>query len=203
MLLPLSSNSNPILLPVQDAEFRYWQGFVGAQEAEDLYQWLVQHIPWRQDEITLFGKKVLQPRLVCWMADAGISIKYSGLVMAPTSWLAPVSDLKSRIEKTTGTTYNSVLINYYRHGQDSMGWHADNEPELGANPLIASISLGAEREFQLKQMEHGTLHKIILEHGSLLFMGQNSQKLYKHQLPKRPKVQAGRINLTFRKMYNS
>ena len=142
------------------------------------------------------------------MADSGFNLKYSGLIMEPTPWDPEVLVLKQQVEALTNATYNSVLINYYRDGQDSMGWHADNEKELGLNPIIASVSLGASRKFCLKpnQSTDGSPTQtisLLLEHGSLLLMGPGVQNQYKHQLPKTTKTLGTRINLTFRKMLTS
>jgi alkylated DNA repair dioxygenase AlkB len=164
-------------------------------------QQLIEEISWRQDEIVLFGRPILQPRLVCWMADPGIALRYSGLTIEATSWAEPLTYIKHLIETKTGYRFNGVLLNYYRHGTDSMGWHADDEPELGPDPVIASISLGAERKFQLKPKSGpSAVQTILLEHGSLLLMGTGSQRYYKHQVPKVSRPIGPRINLTFRLM---
>lgn len=195
------ANGRRRVLKLKNADCWYDPVFIQKDEALSLQQYILQNVPFRQDEIMMFGKPVMQPREVCWMADAGLAIKYSGLRLEPSPWDEKILKLKEKIEATTNTRFNSVLINHYRNGQDSMGWHADNEPELGPDPYIASISLGAEREFQIKSSDE--LLKIILENGSLLCMGSGSQQYYKHQLPKRKLLNISRVNLTFRLMLKS
>lgn len=199
-MLPLFDPKR-IDLKLKYADCWYQPGFLNHDEATDLKEHILDQVKFRQDEIMMFGKPVLQPREVCWMADDGLAIKYSGLKLPPSPWDERIRQLKTVIEAHTGTRFNSVLINHYRNGQDSMGWHADNEAELGHDPLIASVSLGAEREFHLRGTDE--LIKVNLEHGSLLFMGSGSQQHYKHQLPKRKLVSENRINLTFRFMHRS
>lgn len=188
----------PLSLP--NAEFWYQQSFLSVAESQELMNILINTLPWRSDEIWLFGKKVQQPRLTCWVANEGVSIKYSGIEIRPFLWAEPLSSLLLKINQATGEYFNSVLINYYRHGQDSMGWHADDEKELGPDPKIASLSLGATRKFQLKEKASGQLTNILLENGSLFYMGSGSQIHFKHQLPKQGHLSEARINLTFRKM---
>jgi alkylated DNA repair dioxygenase AlkB len=208
MMIPFDEPSGPIKLNLTSAEARYWPHFLDSKYAWQLLEHLIAKMPYRQDKIMMFGRPVLQPRLVCWMADPGFNIKYSGLIMVPTPWDPEVLVLKQQVEAITKATYNSVLINYYRDGHDSMGWHADNEKELGLNPIIASVSLGANRKFCLKS-NHSTkgiqtqATSLLLEHGSLLLMGLGVQNHYKHQLPKTAKTLGTRINLTFRKMLTS
>ena len=204
----LWENENKILpIDLDHAHIWYQEQFIETNEANRLLQHLINHIPYRQDHIFLFGKQILQPRLTCWMADQEFSIKYSGLKMEPTPWESEVYRIKQKVEQATGETYNSVLINYYRNGQDSMGWHADNEVELGQDPKIASVSLGVARRFSLKLNSNLEAHKrdyhLDLGHGSLLFMGAGTQPNYKHQVPKRQRLNGPRINLTFRKMIKS
>lgn len=207
MLFDFLDRSEIKKLSLNDAEVWYQDCFMPEQDANLLLEHLINHIPFRQDEITIFGKKVMQPRLTCWMADVGLSIKYSGLRMEPTVWDPEVLEIKQKVEQATNTTYNSVLINYYRDGQDSMGWHADNEQELGPDPKIASLSLGQTRKFSLKSNtvkgSSAEVLNLLLGHGSLLFMGAGTQQNYKHQLPKTKLSNGPRINLTFRKMIKS
>lgn len=207
-MIPFDKAGRPIELNLALAEARYWPHFLDRSNAWQLLEHLIAKVPYRQDKIMMFGRPVLQPRLVCWMADSGFNLKYSGLIMEPTPWDPEVLVLKQQVEALTNATYNSVLINYYRDGQDSMGWHADNEKELGLNPIIASVSLGASRKFCLKpnQSTDGSPTQtisLLLEHGSLLLMGPGVQNQYKHQLPKTTKTLGTRINLTFRKMLTS
>lgn len=191
--------ANEILdLNLKDADISYHSNFMQASEAKALYENLTTKIHWRQERITVYGKQHLVPRLSCWMADSGLNYQYSNMTMQPTPWLEDVLLIKTRLTKQTGLDFNSVLINYYRDGNDSNGWHADNEIELGHNPIIASISLGATRDFHLRHNQDKQLkHTIALEHGSLLIMRGSTQTYWQHQIPKRKKAEP-RINLTFR-----
>lgn len=181
------------------AEISYIPDFLNKQEALKLLQNLEKNTPWQQDEITLFGKTHLQPRLTAFYGAENLSYSYSNIQMKALSWTSNLLGLKNEVEKMAQTTFNCVLLNYYRDGKDSMGWHADDEKELGINPIIASITLGSERFFHLK---HNTVPelkcKIKLENGSLLLMKGSTQHFYKHQIPKTNKEIMPRINLTFR-----
>ncbi len=181
-----------------DDWIREYPAFLSASEASQLLQGLIAHIPWRQDQIRIAGVQRLVPRLQCWMGDAGYG--YSGLRLQREPWHELVSPLKDRIEELTGAQFNSVLLNYYRNGQDSVAWHADDEPELGRNPLIASLSLGAERPFELRPKPGcpGGKCRLRLRNGSLLLLGDTLQQHWMHQLPKQPGLDEPRVNLTFR-----
>jgi len=185
-----------------DAELEYFPDFLTNNEADHLLSFLLKSELWRQDEIKLFGKKVLQPRLTILFGESGNTYKYSGLEMSPEPFPEIIKSLKYKCEEeSNGIKFNVCLANLYRDGNDSMGWHADDEKELGSNPVIASISLGAERLFHLKHKKlQNTKHKIRLQHGSLLIMKGTTQKYWKHQLPKTKKIISPRINLTFRKI---
>lgn len=165
-----------------------------------LEQWL-DDIPWEQKPIRLFGKEFLQPRLTAWYGDAKAQYTYSGLVNHPLPWTEDLLILKEAIEAQTGHTFNSVLLNAYRNGADSMGMHKDNEPELGTNPIIASYTLGAERPFTLVH-DDGERHKILLPHNSLLVMSGALQHHWKHGIAKSKRIQEPRINATFRKVFS-
>jgi len=153
--------------------------------------------PWRQEHLTLFGRRVLTPRLSSWHGEAVYT--YSGLTMEPAPWTPTLVKIKDRAENISTARFNSVLLNLYRHGRDSMSWHSDDEPELGKNPVIASISLGATRRFRLrhKQDKSRTLG-LDLENGSLLLMSGTTQHHWQHAVPKTAKPVGPRINLTFR-----
>lgn len=167
---------------------------------EDILKRLTAEIPWRQEAITLFGKRHMQPRLLCWMGDAGSTYRYSGVLHSPQPWHPLVDNLRERVEALAGARFNSVLLNLYRDGQDSMGFHADDEPELGVAPVIASLSLGAARIFHLRHRRDGAVptQKLRLTDGSLLIMRGNSQRDWKHGVPKTRMAVGPRINLTFR-----
>ena len=149
----------------------------------------------------MFGKPVLIPRLSAWYGNEGASYTYSGLTLQPNAWTDELLSIKQKIETISGATFNSVLLNFYRHGQDSMGWHADDEPELGKMPTIASLSLGAERRFLLRaKNNHHQKHEIPLNNGSLLVMSGNTQHYWQHAIPKTRLPTKPRINLTFRQI---
>lgn len=158
-----------------------------------------QHIQWRRDHIRMFGKLVPIPRFSAWYGDEGMVYTYSGLKLEPNPWNAGLLHFKAAVEQVAQTTFNSVLLNWYRDGQDSMGWHADDEPELGPNPIIASVNLGATRRFLMRHISDKK-HKfeLPLSHGSLLIMGGQMQHYWQHAIPKERKVGDLRVNLTFR-----
>ncbi len=187
-----------IALP--DADIRLMRSFYDAQQADCKFAGLLQDTPWRQETIKVWGRHYPQPRLTAWYGDAGTDYTYSGLHMAPLPWSDALAAIKSDIEALCGAHFNSVLINLYRDERDSVGWHADNEPELGPAPLIASLSLGATRTFRLKHKSRlqGKPAGIPLTHGSLLLMGGDTQRHWLHAVDKERQPAAARINLTFR-----
>ncbi|RSK49582.1 alpha-ketoglutarate-dependent dioxygenase AlkB family protein [Hymenobacter rigui] len=194
------------LLPLPAAELRFDAHFLSPAEADKLLVTLTAEVPWRQDPIRLFGKQVPQPRLTAWYGDAGAAYSYSGLQLEPLPWLPELQQLRRQVEQTTGTRFNSVLLNLYRSGQDSMGYHADDEPELGPEPIIASVTLGATRSFRLKPRPaafpaSAPLPEAVslpLTSGSLLVMSGSTQRNWLHALPKTARPVGPRLNLTFR-----
>ena len=188
-------------LELEDAVIDYRPGFIEFDKSIKLYEEIVSQTPWRQEMITVYGKEHLTPRLSCWMGNPEMVYSYSNTSMAPVPWSASLLKIKRILESSTKKEFNSVLINYYRDGQDSVGWHSDDEPELGVNPVIASISLGASRDFHLRHKFKKQLrHKMSLNNGSLLIMSGATQRSWQHQVPK-CKYSQGRINLTFRTIY--
>lgn len=182
-----------------DAEVLYYPTFLDATTSVALFQQLLRETPWQSDSITLFGKTHPQPRLTAFYGAAELSYSYSNIKMNANIWTPELLNLKKEIEIKAETAFNSVLINLYRDGKDSNGWHADNEKELGINPVIASITLGSERFFHLKHISNPAYKcKIKLENGSLLLMKGSTQHFYKHQIPKTMQAIDARINLTFR-----
>ncbi|MBX0292565.1 alpha-ketoglutarate-dependent dioxygenase AlkB [Hymenobacter sp. HSC-4F20] len=192
----------PILLP--DAELLFDPEFLPLAEAQELLEELTNSLAWQQEAIKLFGRSVLQPRLTAWYGDPGASYQYSGLRLEPLPWTPALLRLRQRVEEATGTFFNSVLLNLYRTGQDSMGWHADDEPELGPAPVIASVTLGATRNFRLKPRDpHRLPHapfSLPLTAGSLLLMRGATQQHWLHALPKTARPVGPRLNLTFRQI---
>ncbi|KGK14351.1 alpha-ketoglutarate-dependent dioxygenase AlkB family protein [Vibrio navarrensis] len=184
-------------LPIRAGGLLYWDPqFLSPRQAQRYFHQLRSELPWTQEAITLFGKPVLQPRLQAWCGDA--IYRYSGLTMQPSPWTDSLLELRQRCEQASGTQFNSVLANLYRHGQDSMGWHQDNEPELGKNPIIASLTLGESRRFLLQHIETKEKIEFELQAGSLLVMAGTTQTYWRHCVPKTAKSKAERINLTFR-----
>lgn len=184
------------ILDLPDSEISYQPQFLTADLADAYFQRIVQQADWRQESIYLFGKPYLQPRLSAWYGDEGCTYTYSGLAMQPLPWLPALLELRTRLQNVHH--FNSVLANYYRNGQDSVGWHSDNEAGLGTTPVIASISLGAERRFCLQHKKSKQHYQLILTHGSLLLMAGFTQRYWRHQLPKTKQPIGTRLNLSFR-----
>jgi alkylated DNA repair dioxygenase AlkB len=186
----------PLVVP--DAQLSYQPGFIN--DHRRWYEQLRQSICWQQDRITLYGQDMPIPRLNAWYGDEGMDYSYSGIQLKARPWNEPLLDLKRQLERSLNVTFNSVLANYYRDGNDSVSWHADDEPELGSQPLIASLSFGEPRRFSLRHKTDRSLpvQHIDLEGGSLLVMAGETQRYWHHQLPKSRHSIAGRINLTFR-----
>ncbi|WP_409525414.1 alpha-ketoglutarate-dependent dioxygenase AlkB family protein [Nitrincola sp. MINF-07-Sa-05] len=180
-----------------DAELCYFPGFIPADEANHLQQHLIEQLTWRQDSIHLFGQQRLIPRLQCFQGDAGLTYRYSRLTLNAEPWNPDVATLRKRL-LDLGHDFNCVLINLYRDGNDSMGWHSDDEPELGTNPVIASLSLGQTRQFKMRHKQTGEKLDIALEHGSLLLMSGPTQHHWQHAIMRSKRPMSERINLTFR-----
>ena len=184
---------------LKDADILYYPNFLETESAWELYNELLEGVPWIQDDIKVFGKIYAQPRLTAFYADNKNTYSYSGITMKPLQFTDPLIILKNKIEKLSGHQFTSCLLNLYRDGQDSNGWHADNEKELGTNPVIASVSLGGKRLFKMKHRSiKGLKYDLQLEHGSLLLMKGSTQHFWLHQIPKTKKEVEKRINLTFR-----
>ena len=188
-----------ITLP--DAKLVYYPTFLNLEAADSYLRLLLNTLEWEQHHIKLFGKTIPQPRLTALYALNSLPYSYSGLQLNPLAYTNELQAIHSMIENLTGCVFTHCLANLYRDGSDSMGWHSDNEKELGKDPQIASFSLGGVRSFQLKHKTiSGLKHAIPLEHGSLLLMKGKMQEFWKHQLPKTSQVVSPRINLTFRKI---
>jgi alkylated DNA repair dioxygenase AlkB/uncharacterized protein YerC len=183
-----------------DGYVSLYENLFTPKESQNLFSKLLNHIPWQQDNIKRFGQSIPLPRLTAWYGDAGKSYTYSGITMNPLIWTPPLLRIKNKIEKITQHQFNSVLLNQYRHGKDSVAWHSDDEPELGKEPIIASVSFGATRQFMLKHKFKAEIKPITLNltSGSLLLMKGKTQECWLHQVPKTGKEIAPRINLTFR-----
>lgn len=189
----------PNTLNLPDATVTVYPNFFSSEEATRIYHQLLNETQWLHQEISLFGKKIQIPRETAWHGDSGARYTYSGITLEPQPWSLPLLNVKQRIETELHYSFNSVLLNHYRNERDSVGWHSDDEPELGKNPTIASLSLGATRKYQLQHKVYKLQRvNIQLTHGSLLIMGGSTQKFWKHCLPKSKDAAGSRINLTFR-----
>ena len=182
-----------------DAEVILHDAFFDRQKSDALFETLCSQTPWREDAIRIFGKRVLMPRLTAWYADEGLNYTYSGLTSVPFPWTPALLEIKNEVETAARSRFNSVLLNLYRNERDSVSWHSDDEPELGENPVIASLSLGQTRRFQMKHKEDRKRRQTFeLTHGSLLLLKGRTQDKWLHQVPKESKPLGLRINLTFR-----
>jgi len=192
------STGENLVLP--DAELLLIGQFLDPISSACMFKDLLEQTPWRQDAIRMHGRLLPVPRLQAWYGEAHAKYGYSGLQLDPLPFTPLLLQLKEHVQETVGHKFNSVLLNQYRNGSDSVSWHSDDETELGADPLIASVSLGCERRFELKHRSRKELKKLTLPltDGSLLFMGKGVQQHWLHQIPKQPGVVEVRINLTFR-----
>ena len=188
-------------LPLEDAELAFDPHWLDPVAAAALLSALRDAIPWEVHRIRLFGREHDSPRLSCWIGDPGAGYRYSGVRFQPNPWPAMLLPIRERLAQELGVDFNSVLANRYRDGRDAMGWHGDDERELGPAPVIASLSLGAPRRFVLKHRRHPE-RKLALElpPGSLLVMAGPTQQHYRHALPRTAKPVGERINLTFRRI---
>lgn len=196
-------NKKILTLP-QDGNIDFCCDFYSLSKASELMQLLTKNIQWRSDKIQMYGKLLDQPRLTAWYGDFGTTYTYSKIQMKPEPWFKELLDVKQDIEKFTKTSFNSVLINLYRDGNDHVFWHSDDEPELGKNPIIASLSLGETRRFHFKHKFQKDLKTISMDlnSGSLLIMKEKTQEFWQHRLSPSKKSLEPRINLTFRKIIN-
>lgn len=186
---------------VPDGELAYDPDFLTIQAADRLLTRLTAQIQWEQHVIRVRGREVACPRLSAWYGNKVAHYSYSGLTLEPRPWPSALATLRRRVEAATGTRFNAVLANLYRDGRDGMGWHSDDEPELGRNPVIASVSLGAPRRFRLRHVGPPRLTLAFdLTHGSLLVMAGELQHYWRHAVPKTTRAVAPRLNLTFRRV---
>lgn len=187
------------IIPLPNAMIAFYPQFLSTSQANELFETLYKETPWQQDPITVFGKTYPQPRLTALYGNNGLPYSYSNIVMQPHPFTQKMNVLLKKIETVSKTVFTSVLMNLYRDGMDSNGWHSDDEKELGMNPVIASLSLGTTRMFHLRhKFDKSQRHKMELTHGSLLLMSGETQHQWQHQIPKTKKTVGPRINLTFR-----
>jgi alkylated DNA repair dioxygenase AlkB len=182
----------------KDGEVLYFPGFFDQEESDRLFKSLCENIDWQQDKIKFFGKVYDVPRLTALYGNENLTYTYSGIQMKPHPWTPDLLKIKVRIEEVAMVSFTSVLLNLYRNGQDSNGWHSDNERELGINPVIGSVSFGAARTFKLRHLQDKTIEKVELDHGSFLLMRGETQHKWEHQIPKTSRMLTPRINLTYR-----
>ncbi len=186
-------------LPLPDAEVYFYRVFFSAAESDRFLTELLEKTPWKQEQIRWYGKLINLPRLTAWYGDAGKVYKYSGITVEPNAWTDSLLKIKALIEAATGVVFNSVLLNLYRDGRDSVAWHSDNEAELGPQPVIGSVSFGETRPFNFRHKKTPSLRaKVELSHGSYLLMKGPTQDCWVHEIPKTSRKVRERINLTFR-----
>lgn len=199
----MSLSSTP-LLDLPQAQLQYLRRWVDAATADRWLQALIAETPWAQPQVRLYGRSFTVPRLVAWYGDAQARYRYSGLVHEPLPWTPLLAEVRQRVELEVGEPLNGVLLNFYRDGQDAMGWHSDDEPELGPEPLVVSLNLGATRRFDLRRVGSSRIeHSLDLQHGSLLVMSGPTQHHWQHQVARTRKVLTPRLNLTFRQIRRS
>ncbi len=192
------ATENRISKHIQNGEYLLINNFLSSIESKSIFNSLNETIKWKQESMNMYGKKVDFPRLTSWYGDNDKPYSFSGMTLQPNNWTEDLLLIKSKIEPEANVKFNSVLLNLYRNGNDSISWHTDAEKELGKNPIIASVNFGAARVFQLRHIQ--TKEKIDLEltDGSLLIMKGELQHFWQHQVPKTSKTVGERINLTFR-----
>jgi alkylated DNA repair dioxygenase AlkB len=193
--------TGPIELLPFDGSAILYEHHWDQEESRVFEQEIQASTPWHQPLLYVFGREVEQPRLTAWFGDPGKAYSYSGTHLEPLPWSSTLNNIRSSCERIASHSFNSVLVNLYRDGQDGVAWHADNEPELGPSPVIASVSFGATRAFHLRHRESKETIKIDLNSGSLLIMSGLSQSHWVHQIPKTSRTVGPRINLTFRTIY--
>ncbi|HET6557825.1 MAG TPA: alpha-ketoglutarate-dependent dioxygenase AlkB [Prolixibacteraceae bacterium] len=196
--LPAQDAAEPVVL--QNGEYIHIPHFFNAEESDHFFRVLREKVDWKQESMNMYGRRLPFPRLIAWYGDDKKPFSFSGVTLDPVPWLPELLEMKKRLEPVARIEFNRVLLNLYRDGRDSVGWHTDAEPGLGKNPVIASVSFGATRKFQLRHMQTKEKVELELTHGSLLIMRGEMQHFWQHQVPKTAKTVGERINLTFRVM---
>ncbi len=181
-----------------DGSAQLFPHFLNAEDADECFSTLMNEVPWEDHHLVLFGKKVPEPRRSAWIADNSIHYTYSGVERIAHTWTPTLAKVRDALMRQTGYQFNSALANLYRDGNDAMGWHSDDEPCNGPEPVIASVSFGAERRFDFRHRLNKEKASVILPHGSLLLMSGLSQQCWQHSIARSKKVTSSRINLTFR-----
>lgn len=196
MIVKHIMNHSENLLPM-DGVVHHFENWMSSK-TEELFQFLAKEVDWKQDEVVMFGKRVTMRRLTAWYGDRPFEYTYSQVSRQALPWTKYLAELKAEVEKISGETFNSCLLNFYHDGEDYMGWHSDDEPELDPHASIASVSLGAKRKFSFKHRRSKETVSIFLNNGSILLMKPPTQQHWLHTLRKSKMVSDGRINLTFR-----
>jgi alkylated DNA repair dioxygenase AlkB len=194
----LSTENSAILTTINNGQYIYLPNYFSKSVSDSFLKLLKENVFWKQESMNMYGKKVNFPRLTAWYGDNDKPYSFSGITLQPHPWNSEILEIKRKIEPQAKVIFNSVLLNLYRNGNDSISWHTDAEPELGLNPIIASVNFGETRKFQLRHKITGEKKEIDLVHGSLLIMQGELQHFWQHQVPKTSKVVGERINLTFR-----
>jgi alkylated DNA repair dioxygenase AlkB len=192
--------ADPECIALDGGELHWWPAFLAPAEADAMLAALDAAIAWERHHVRIFGREIPAPRLSCWIGDPGAAYTYSRVRFEPRPWPPLLAGLRARVAAAAGEAFNSVLANRYADGADSMGWHADDEPELGTDPVIASLSLGAVRRFALRHKATRARRDLALGHGSLLVMRGATQANWQHALPRTARPLGLRINLTFRRV---
>ncbi len=191
------------VLSMPNAEVTFYRNFFDSQESDRIFEILRDEINWRQDKMKLYGKDINLPRKTAWYGDMDKSYTFSGIHLNPEPWTPTLLEVKERIEDVAGVEFNSVLLNLYRHGNDGISWHTDEEPELGENPVIGSVSFGGTRKFMFRHRQDKNIKaEVELTDGSFLLMAGETQHFWQHQIPKTSRHVEPRINLTFRVILN-
>jgi len=198
-LFDTNTNSNEPI-KIQDGEYVYIADFFERVISDNYFNSLKLNIKWKQEEMNMYGKVFKFPRLTAWYGDSDKPYSFSGITLSPNTWNEDILAIKKQIEPICNTSFNSVLLNLYRSGSDSISWHTDAEKELGENPVIASVNFGQTRKFQLRHIDTRQKIEIELKHGSLLIMQGKLQHFWQHQVPKTKVAVKERINLTFRRI---
>ena len=179
----------------------YIPGVFSALESNYLLDQFKNKVPWEQKTVRMYNKEIATPRLTAWYGDPGTNYSFTGMALDPMPWTDELLMMKERVEALAGVSFNSVLLNYYRNGNDSVAWHRDNERILGKNPVIASVSLGQARNFDIRlQSDHNQKYSVRLENGSYLLMKGDLQEHWEHRIAKSTRPMKPRINLTFRRI---
>ena len=204
---PSANSSQPgppdKVVRIPNGEYRFLSRFYSAGESDRYFRSLRDKVEWKQESMKMYGKAIPFPRLTAWYGDTDKPYSFSGITLQPLPWLPELLEIRSRLESLTQTVFNSVLLNLYRNGNDSISWHTDAEPELGQDPVIGSVNFGATRTFQLRHKYTKEKIDIELNHGSALIMQGQTQHFWQHQVPKTSKPVKDRINLTFRFIKNT